>query len=279
MINEIAAGWLVSLAGKPEPLATGPEPCSSCGSIPRLARDISLQSVRRRLVHTDRLAVFDLFVALASKSFIYSGTFWGAVGGIAALTALVLGVPALWLTWRQANPKRRLLYGMPVAAPLLNAHGLGRRLEVRFEDQALAEPRVVEVTLFNAGRQAIPSDAFDRARPVVLDVGAPIVELLKVTTPPGHPGFAVEIDGPALRIGPDLIPRRQKLSFSLLVDGPTPKLSCREAPLIDIDVRPGNPPDPADALTLTQRVRLTVLMMVLVPAAWLLAGLIDRLLS
>jgi hypothetical protein len=61
------------------------------------------------LVRADRLAVFDLFVALASKSFIYSGTFWGPVGGIAALAALVLGVPALWLTWRQANPKRRLL--------------------------------------------------------------------------------------------------------------------------------------------------------------------------
>lgn len=136
---------------------------------------------------------------------------------------------------------------MPVAAPLLNARGLSRRLEVRYEDRALAEPRMVEVTLFNAERQAIPSEAFDRGRPLVLDLAVPIVELLEVTPPPGQLGFAVEVDGTALRIGPDLIPKRQKLSFSLLVDGLAPELRCREGHLIDIDVRPATHQPPARA--------------------------------
>lgn len=216
--------------------------------------------------------VFDRFVVLASKGFVHSGTFWGAVGGIAAVLAVVLAVPMLWVAWRQAYPRRRLLYGMPVVTPLLNAQGPRRGLEVRYEDTVLATPHVVEVSLVNQGRQAIPSDDFDRARPLVLDVGASIVKVLEVTPPPGQDKIAVEVDGSVLRVGPDLIPGRQKISFSLLVDGPAPVLRCLEAVLIDIDVWPGDPPDPdifiRRATWVMAVVEAVLLLLLLLRAKW-----------
>jgi hypothetical protein len=50
------------------------------------------------------------------------------------------------------------------------------------------------------------------------------------TTPGGTiPGFG--IDGTLLRIGPDRIGRRQTITFSLLVDGPHPTLTCPQLAL------------------------------------------------
>ena len=176
-------------------------------------------------------------MTVAAESFYVSGGFWVAVAGV------VVAVVAVVVTWRVAYPKRRLVYGMPVVTRLLNVATGGVRpvLEVRHGDRVLSDPYVLEVTLINEGRRDIPSDAFDRARPLVLDLGVPIVELLEITTSPGHAVPVVEQYETGLRIGPDLIARRQKLAFSLLVDEPPGKLKCPPPHPIDIDVRSYEP--------------------------------------
>lgn len=166
--------------------------------------------------------------------------------GVAA--AIAFGALTLWITWRVANPKRRLLYGMPVATPLLNAgQDVRHGLEVRRGDHILTDPHVLEVTLFNQGRLDIPSSAFDRGRPLTLDVGVPVLDILKTTTSPDHAVPTIDFDGTALKIGPDLLGRRQKISFSLLVDGPDPALSCPPPHPINIQVV-RNPDEPTKRL-------------------------------
>jgi hypothetical protein len=187
-------------------------------------------------------------VRLVAESFYVTGGFWVAAAGVAV--ALALGVFTLWLTWRASNPKRRLLYGMPVVTPLLNGganvpHGL----EVRRDGQLLTEPHVLVLELFNQGRLDIPNHAFNQDRPLILDVGVRIVDILKTATPVDQAVPAVEIDGTRLEIGPDLIKSRQMISITLLVDGLKPTLSCPPHPLIDIHVdrQDGMPSRPSTA--------------------------------
>src|SRR5258708_35624925 len=87
---------------------------------------------------------------------------------------------AAWVGWLAVNPRRRLSYGMPVVTPLLNAGTDVRQgLEVRRDGVVLADPHVLEVVLASRGRLDIPSTAFDKDRPLILDVGAPILDVLQ----------------------------------------------------------------------------------------------------
>jgi hypothetical protein len=134
---------------------------------------------------------------------------------------------------------RRERFGRLNAAP-----GAPPGIEVRRGGRLLADPYVVQVHLVNEGRRDIPSAAFDQQRPLTLDVGAPILEILKATGSP-ECEVPVTIQGTSVQIGPALIVRRQRMAFSLLVDGSAPRLTCPLPPLIDIDVRYGDPPTPS----------------------------------
>ncbi|MDN3356852.1 hypothetical protein [Actinomadura sp. DC4] len=161
-------------------------------------------------------------MVLAGKSFVYSETFWAATGVVATVT---LGLLAVWITWIIANPPQRLAYEMTAETQLLNgtaASSVREGLEIRRDGRLLSDPRVLEIKLINEGRRDIPSSAFDRERPLVLDVGVPILELLVASTEPGYSEPAVVRNGSQLRIGPDLIARGQRTTFSLLIDGGEP---------------------------------------------------------
>jgi hypothetical protein len=171
-----------------------------------------------------------------------SGAFWGVAAGV---IVGLLGIAAtVWVTLRAANPKRRLLYSMPVVTPLLNPRPNLPDIEVRRAGNVLANPHVVSVQLTSRGRRDIAREAFDGEKPLCLDVGVPIVECLKVTTsPPDRLEPSWNIDGSRLLIGPNvsLISRRQTIDVSLLVDGESPHLSPPKQSLIDVDIRPFDP--------------------------------------
>jgi hypothetical protein len=169
-----------------------------------------------------------------------SGTFWAGAGVVAAV---LVGVATVAVTYMAAFPRRRLLYGIATVAPLLSApDGVRGDLELRHRGRPLTDPHVLEVVLAGQGRRDIPSDAFDGGTPIRLDAGAPIVELLRVVSESSsNPAPATRVDGTALEIGPGLIGRRQKLTFTFLVEG-EPGLDC-QAPLIDVDSRRYNPGD------------------------------------
>jgi hypothetical protein len=181
--------------------------------------------------------LFHGYMALAVGDFYISASFWvsafGAVAGVLGTIAIVL--VTIWI----GRPRRRLLYWMPVSTPLLNAgQDVRRKLEVRCGGKTLSDPRVLEIGLFNQGRLDIPTTAFNAHEPLLLDVGAPIIEVLSsATVPANRVEPAVHVDGTTLRIGPSLIPKRQTFTVSILVDGPA-LLRCVKPQLVDVDVDP-----------------------------------------
>jgi hypothetical protein len=193
--------------------------------------------------------------------------FWPAAGIIVGLLAIVATV---WVTLRAANPKRRLLYSMPVCTSMLNRQSELPELKVIYGAKQLESPHVVNVELASRGRTDIPRNAFDGGKPLRLDVGAPIVECLQVTmTPPDRPEPACAIDGSKLLIGPSLIGRRQTTVFSLLVDGAEPRLSPPEQSLVDVDLRRGSSSEP---FILRERPIPVVVMLLILVAGALLAS-------
>ncbi|MFD7280343.1 hypothetical protein ACFV80_25620 [Streptomyces sp. NPDC059862] len=175
-----------------------------------------------------------------------SGTFWAAA---AVIVTGVAAIGAVWATLRAANPKRRLLYRVYSCTPLLNptASVPGGTLTVMHGTNALAIPWVVEIQLINAGRRDIVASMFHNGDSIVLDLGVPIVALLRTATssrtqrPP-----AAEVDGGVLTVPPCLLVKRHTVTFSVLVDGADPQLECL-APLTDIDVAEGRRPVSAAA--------------------------------
>jgi hypothetical protein len=170
-----------------------------------------------------------------------SGTFWAGAG--VAVAALVGGATVV-VTYMGAFSRRRLLWGASTVAPLLSApDGVRGKLELRHDGQLLTDPHVLEVVLTVQGRRDIPSDAFDNDTPIRVEAGVPIVELLRVVAEPSSPRApGTRVDGTALEVGPGLIGRRQKLTFTLLVEG-EPDLDC-QAHLIDVDPRRYDPSAP-----------------------------------
>lgn len=178
-------------------------------------------------------------MVLASSPFYTSGTFWAGAGTVAGLLGTIAVV---WVTVRVANPKRRLFYSMPVVTSLLNRRpDLSHELKVVYGDKKLDCPHIVNIELTSRGRLDITREAFDDSQPIRLDVGTSIVECLKSTTsPPDRPEPACAISDSTLLVGPCLIGRRQTTVFTLLVDGPSPRLNKPQQSLIDVKFLPAD---------------------------------------
>jgi hypothetical protein len=176
-------------------------------------------------------------VDVAGSPFYTSGTFWAGAGTVVGVVSLVaLG----WITWRAANPKRRLWYSMPTVTPLVTRRGLSRELKIHYGDHLVVSPYTADILLVSRGRLDIPRSAFDGDQPLQLDVGAPIVEVLNVTTSPNRPIPPVKPGHSKLLIGPCLIGRRETIVISLLVEG-DPHLNPLRQSLENVDIRQGDP--------------------------------------
>ncbi|SCF23805.1 hypothetical protein GA0070558_1772 [Micromonospora haikouensis] len=180
-----------------------------------------------------------------------SGTFWSAaVGTLVAVLGLIVGP---LIARRVQEARRRLLFSMPTATPLIRTTRFSAaNLEVRHDGKPLSHPHVLEIRLTCQGRHDIPSAMFDGGQPLRLDVGVPIINVLDTNSSPDtapHPEWAA--DGTAITIGPSLIKKNQTITFALLVDGPDPQLTCPHPPLIDVDVQPGFSEPPGLRLSMT----------------------------
>jgi hypothetical protein len=145
------------------------------------------------------------------------GTFWVTATG--AVISLGIGLLTAWIALKSA-PKRRLFYGMSDPVALLTPEGSKHGLEVRRGGQPLSDPRLVDVTLQSSGRQSIDSAIFDQGRPLVLHFGVPIIEVLKADSrPPEQAVPDYQQSGSTLEVGPGVLAARQKITFSVLVDG------------------------------------------------------------
>ncbi|MDQ3764362.1 MAG: hypothetical protein M3460_23165 [Actinomycetota bacterium] len=180
------------------------------------------------------------------------------------VVALVVGVPTFLVAW---VPRQRLYYSAPPPTPLLasGVSGVATDLKIYHGGRRLADPYLLEVKLTAWGRRDIPSSAFDQDRPLVFDLGAEVVKVLQVRcspvsslTPP------VAHEGSTLRVGPELISRRQTTTISVLVDGACPSLVCTQPVLAQVTVIPRDPSDRFTWLvTLTTLGAMTVFWVVM----------------
>ncbi len=169
---------------------------------------------------------------VASQWYTSNGFLAGA--GIAA--TVLVGGAGVWITYLVSIPRRQLLYSLQSCTSLLNASADARKnIKIFHLGKELKDPHIVKISLSSKGRSDIPSSAFDQGRPIVLEVGVPIVGQLPTDVGAG-PAPTVDLQNTALSIGPDLISKRQQIEFNLLTDGATSHLAC-ESHLIDVKVR------------------------------------------
>jgi hypothetical protein len=180
---------------------------------------------------------------LAAAPLYASGTFWSAVISIVGILVAIAGI---YVSYVLAVAKRRITYEMPVSAPLMSAPpGVRTDLRVLHGDKELADPHLLAIRLVSRGRRDIPSSSFDQDRPLLIDVGIPIIAVLETTFAPSEAPFPkVVAVGSELRIGPDLIRKRQAMDFLVLANGACARLSDQN-PLIDVTV--GRPFDDQSA--------------------------------
>ncbi len=97
-----------------------------------------------------------------------------------SLASLLIG----WLGYLAVVPKRRITYGMPVSARLVNQsviRSVARPdLRILWNGEELDDPHVVEIDLAYRGRKILRSDDFDQDRPFCIGLrGARIIDLLE----------------------------------------------------------------------------------------------------
>ncbi len=162
-----------------------------------------------------------------------SEVFWAAVGGLATL---VTGSVAAVIAHRVGTPKRRLAFGIYRTTRLLSeATGRVPELEVHHHGRLVGAPYLVEFHLVVSGRHDIPSSSYDAGMPVTFDMGVPILQVLEADTYPStNPPPRTETEATALKVGPSLMKRRQRTTYTVLVDG-MPHLSA-SVPLEGVDL-------------------------------------------
>jgi hypothetical protein len=167
-------------------------------------------------------------------------------GFLGILATIVTCIVTIWFTFRSENPRRRLHVYMASSLPVVRTHeAMKNALEVRHQGRTLSQPHVVTVMVVSRGRKDISSDSFDGEKPIVANLGVPIIQQLQfdaVAKSRGVPVPKVVIDGTQVLIGPSMLAKRHTLTITALVEG-EPRLSM-EIPILDID-RLDEPPLPA----------------------------------
>jgi hypothetical protein len=163
--------------------------------------------------------------------FYAEGTFWAAIVG--SIGTIALGLTATWFASKQI-PKRCLTYHMSDPIALLRSQYLPKGLEILRTGQVLKDPELVDITLQSAGRQPITAHQFIEKVPLTLNLGVPIVEVLRVESfPPERTNPPCGISDTTLVVGPCALAAKQRVIFSLLVDGKL-KLTSN---LPDVEIR------------------------------------------
>jgi hypothetical protein len=179
-------------------------------------------------------------VYLAAGHHFYDSTAFATAAAI--VVGLLTAVVTVWATRLGASTKRSLYYVLLSDTPLLTRrHALSEKLKVTYDSRTVESPRIVTIRLVSRGRADIAREAFDRGQPLILDLGTPIVDLVKVeTSPSDRPDPEWTLRGSELLVGPSHFGRRQTTEFSLLIDGREPSIVAPKQTLIDVRVEHGD---------------------------------------
>ncbi|GAA3500178.1 hypothetical protein GCM10019016_072830 [Streptomyces prasinosporus] len=145
-------------------------------------------------------------------------------------------VLAAWAALKANNPKLRLGYRLHSSAELLADHG-SSGLSVTHNGTALTSPHVASVQIVNQGRRDIVSAMFHNGDPVEFDLGEPILALLGTeSSPSSSHAPSATVSGSKLLVPPSHVRRKQRITYTVLLDGPVAGLGTRHS-LVNVDVR------------------------------------------
>lgn len=202
-------------------------PCRLLGNAGVDSCEVQVRDRRRQMVRA------------TMGSVIASDLFEGRTFNTAAMALSVLGVLVAVVTWvytrRATLPVKRklLIVEIQPTSLLRSASQSVSGIAVTHNGQVLQDPYLATVNLVNVGRHAISSDHFDRQRPIILDFGVPIIEVVRAGQVNAD-GGSIEhvVDGTKIRIGPDLLTSKSRFSIQSLTQG-RPSLAPVEHHLID----------------------------------------------
>ena len=156
---------------------------------------------------------------LASPHFFSSPAVLGWLGVVVGVATLAVIVAQFYI----GASRRVLTYSLVSDAALISLGArekAGPDLQVTLGDSPLNDPHVVSIQIEYKGRRDIREDDFQGRKPLVVDVGAPILKHLNPS--PVHetiPSISILGDKKVVEIGPDLITSGQLITIDLLTDG------------------------------------------------------------
>jgi hypothetical protein len=170
---------------------------------------------------------------------------------------LSLSVAGIWISIYAAGPKRQLVYQVDSVSVDYRITK-DDRIEVEFAGNAMGlatfpnfvktvlkdlqdgnpkDVRLIRIRIANRGRHDIPSDAFDKNRPLRIDIGLPILDIVEEESSPNrvaHPRVGAE--GTTVTMAPELIKKRQIITVVMVAEGGRPIITI-DSPLVDTNVR------------------------------------------
>lgn len=174
---------------------------------------------------------------IASESYIGTPDFWNTL--ISVVFGVGVGGLGAWVAFRASNPKKRLFWGVVSNAPLIASERAARAIRITQDQEVIEKPRIVRITIRNAGRKDIRREDYDSGpASLVFDLHAPVKGIVSVDSTPSHaraPEPPLK-DGNRILVQPFLMKHRQTVTFSVLVDGEEGEVTCSAA-LLDTPVK------------------------------------------
>lgn len=124
--------------------------------------------------------------------------------------------------------------------------------------EKLTDPYLITLHIANRSRFDINSGDFDSGAPIRFDLGAKIVDVMKVSSDPEtRVTPRVTVAKNQVEVGPSLIRRGQRIAITVLTEGPVERRFV-ESPLIDVGARlqPGLRLQETATPSLTERANL-----------------------
>ncbi|MFI8817603.1 MULTISPECIES: hypothetical protein [unclassified Streptomyces] len=148
-----------------------------------------------------------------------------AVSAVAATAGVLATLAVGWWAWRAAVPHRKLAYSIE-ATPLLSSTHSG--LTVNLGSERIASPQTATLKVINVGNREIEPPHFN-SESIEFDMNARVVSVLTSSSTDNRRVPPASAHGNTLQIEPYPIHKGQEVSYKLLLDGQSPRLTLRHS--------------------------------------------------
>ncbi|MDX3589062.1 hypothetical protein [Streptomyces europaeiscabiei] len=187
-----------------------------------------------------------------AESYLGSSDFWNTTITVAA--GMMVGFLGAWAALKANNPRRRINWmegpnfsvlreeaGSPSSVTVSHASGI-----------PLLEPRIAQLVLENDGRRDVQSaDFLQGDDSLAFDFGATIVEVQPVSRPSSAPIPPASVSGSVLKIKASPLLQKQRVTYTVLLDGPQKHVEVIAAAIQNTPVKQGAPVSPYRNILIT----------------------------